>query len=102
MTRVLEESSTRVSCLHKQISFVPFLVGVRSNHFGLRRYRPILRPVFVVVRFRYSHSFIPISFSSSNQTLDANCAILYIFIKYFNKLSKAYFIYYLFIFTNAN
>ena len=38
------------SCLHKQIPFVPFFVVVRSNHFGLRRYRLILRPIFVVVR----------------------------------------------------
>jgi len=34
VTRVLEESSTRVSCLHKQTSFVPILVGLRSRHFG--------------------------------------------------------------------
>ena len=54
LTTVLGESSTCVSCLHKQIPFVPFLVGVLSNHFGLRRYRPI----FVVVRFhRFIHSF---------------------------------------------
>jgi len=34
--RVPEESSTRVSCLHKQTSFVPILVGLRSRHFGFR------------------------------------------------------------------
>ena len=36
VTMVLEESSTRVSCLHRQTSFVPLLVGLRSNHFGFR------------------------------------------------------------------
>ena len=49
---VLEESSICVSCLHKQIPFVSFLVGVRSNHLRLRSYRPILRPIFVVMRFQ--------------------------------------------------
>ena len=37
LTMVLEESSTCVYTL-------------RSNHFGIRRYRPILRPIFLVVR----------------------------------------------------
>ena len=39
----LEESFIRVSCLYKQTSFVPLLVGVRSSyprlcgsHFGFR------------------------------------------------------------------
>jgi len=36
LTMALEESSTRVSCLHKQTSFVPPLVGVRSSYPGLR------------------------------------------------------------------
>jgi len=36
VTMALEESSTRVSCLHKQTSFVPLLVGLRSSHFGFR------------------------------------------------------------------
>ena len=56
---VLEESSICVSCLYKQSSF---LFGLRSNYFsirsshpGPRRYRPILRPIFLIVRF---HSFI--------------------------------------------
>jgi hypothetical protein len=64
VTMVLEESFTCVSCLHKQIPFVPFLVGVRSNYFGLRRYRPI-RPIFLVVTLDILIHFIPISFSSS-------------------------------------
>ena len=67
---VLEESSTCISYLHKQIPFVPFWfrsplrtsVAITSD---FRRYRPILRPIFIVVRFRYPHSFIPISFGSS-------------------------------------
>jgi hypothetical protein len=56
ITMVLEESSTCVSCLYKQI---PFLFGLRGNHFSiyssyprLYRYRPILRPIFVIVRFQ--------------------------------------------------
>src|SRR6266567_9064925 len=59
---VLEESSTCVSCLYKQS---PSLFGLRSNHFGIRsshpgprRYRPISRPIFLVVRFNsFIHSF---------------------------------------------
>jgi len=59
ITIVLEESSICVSCLYKQS---PFLFSLRSNYFGIRssypgpcRYRPILRPIFLIVRF---HSFI--------------------------------------------
>jgi len=33
---VLEESSIRVSCLYKQTSFILFLVGLYSSHFGFR------------------------------------------------------------------
>jgi len=34
------------------------LYGLCSNHVGLRRYRPISRPIFLVVRFhRFIHSF---------------------------------------------
>ena len=33
------------------ISRSPLFLGVRRNHPGLRRYRPILRPIFLVVRF---------------------------------------------------
>src|SRR6202042_3225967 len=60
---VLEESSTCVSCLHKQTPFFPFGLrgnhfGIRSSHHGLRRYRPISRPIFLVVRFNsFIHSF---------------------------------------------
>jgi len=36
VTMALEESSIWVSCLHKQTYFIPFLVGVRSSHPGLR------------------------------------------------------------------
>ena len=60
---VLEESSTCVSCLHKQTPFFPF--GLRGNYFGIRssypgprRYRPISRPIFLIVRFdSFIHSF---------------------------------------------
>ena len=52
----LEESSARVICLHKQIPFVPFLVCFRSNHLLIATpYRPILRPIFVVVRTSFIH-----------------------------------------------
>ncbi len=75
MTIVLEKSFICVSCLYKEIPFVPFLVGVCSNHFGicshlsirshlgmrshfgihsnhfrLYRYRLILRPIFIIDR----------------------------------------------------
>ena len=53
----LEESSTRVSCLHKQILFIPFLVCFRSNHLLIATpYRPILRPILVVARTSFIHS----------------------------------------------
>jgi len=32
----LEESSTHVSCLHKQTSFIPLLVGLYSSYFSFR------------------------------------------------------------------
>ena len=48
---VLKESSICVSCLYKQIPFIPSPVGLRSNYFGNRRYRLISRPIFLVVRF---------------------------------------------------
>jgi hypothetical protein len=33
--------------------------GIRSSYYGLYRYRPISRPIFLVVRFyRFIHSFI--------------------------------------------
>ena len=41
VTMVLEESSTFVSCLHKQIPFVSILVGVRKQSLRTHRYRPI-------------------------------------------------------------
>ncbi|OCK87155.1 uncharacterized protein K441DRAFT_595416, partial [Cenococcum geophilum 1.58] len=67
---VLEESSTCVSCLHKQS---PFLFGLRSNYFGIRsshpgprRYRPISRPIFLIDRFdSFIHSFNIIQFINS-------------------------------------
>ena len=69
---VLEESSTYVSCLHKQS---PFLFGLRSNYFsirsshpGPRRYRPISRPIFLIVRFHsFIHSFNIIQFIKAMQ-----------------------------------
>ena len=48
------ESSTFVSCLHKQIPFVSILVEVRKQSL----WTPWYRPIFVVVRFhRLIHSF---------------------------------------------
>ena len=39
--------------------------GVRNSYSGLRRYRPISRPIFLVVRFRIDSFIHSISFSSS-------------------------------------
>ena len=40
------------------ISRFPLFLGVRGSHPGLRRYRPISRPIFLVVRFNsFIHSF---------------------------------------------
>jgi len=36
ITMALKESSTRVSCLHKQTFFIPLLVGLYSSHFSFR------------------------------------------------------------------
>ena len=83
VTRAMGESSTCVSCLHKQMPFVSSWSEVHTNtsdfrtntsdfRIGpsdLRRYRPILRPISFVVRdrsFQTIHSFVPISFSSSD------------------------------------
>ena len=69
VTRAMGESSTCVSCLHKQMPFVPSWSEVRTNTLDfrtntsdfrtstsdLRRYRPILRPISFIVR--YYHSF---------------------------------------------
>jgi hypothetical protein len=52
----LQESSTRVICLHKQIPFVPFLVCFRSNH--------LLIAIFVVVRTSFIHSSNSINHSN--------------------------------------
>ena len=41
LTMVLEESSTFVSCLHKQIPFASILVNVRKQSLRTHRYRPI-------------------------------------------------------------
>ena len=40
------------------ISRFPLFLGVRRSHPGLRRYRPISRPIFLVARFNsFIHSF---------------------------------------------
>ena len=61
LTRALGESSTCVSCLHKQMPFVSSWSEVHTNTSDFRigpsdlsRYRPILRPISFVVRY---HSF---------------------------------------------
>ena len=66
MRKDLEESSTRVCCLHKQIPFVRFLVCFRSNHYVIATpYRPIF------VDRTSSHSLDSIhSFSPSGKIID--------------------------------
>ena len=75
VTRALGESSTCVSCLYKQMPFVPSWLEVYTNTsdfrtstsdfctstsdfhtstLDLRRYRPILRPISFVVRYYHS------------------------------------------------
>ena len=82
VTMVLEESSTCVSCLHKQTPF-PFrsprqLLRYPSSHPGPRRYRPILRPIFLVVRF---HSFIhAFQYHSVHHLLSICCLALLCYI----------------------
>ena len=67
----LVESSTCVSCLHKQMPFfgrksVATTSDFRIGPSDLRRYRPILRPISFVVRYNHSdNTFIPISYTSS-------------------------------------
>jgi hypothetical protein len=41
LTMVLEESSTFVACLHKQIPFISILLDIRKQSFMTHRYRPI-------------------------------------------------------------
>ena len=65
---ILEEFSVCISYLYKQIPFILFLVGGYSNHFRLHRYRPILRPIFVVVKFKID-LFILILFNLLLDTL---------------------------------
>ena len=72
---VLKEFFICVSCLYKQIPFVFSWSEVRINTLDfcispsdLRKYRPILRPIFVVVRYQIVYLFVLILFSLSDST----------------------------------